>query len=231
MYYFPYTIFLPIKLFIYTMKAYTTAKYIYSAVALLFALSSPIYAQSYGSYGTGNGTEPNDLTINKTVYNPLTKSYVENLSITDATFSSGDVISYKLEITNGSGETMNPVTVVDTLPAHTTYYGGDGVYDSNSKTVKITYDNVIAGDKRTAVVAVKVNAIDTLPKTAFCVTNTVKVTSPTRHNGDDDSAQACIRTDILGASRLPTAGFNDLAMVLPFASLGMIGLYLTRKNA
>lgn len=202
-------------------------------VGVLLALSAqPANAQSYGTYGcTGDCTTPNDLTVNKQVYNPITKVYVENLGPTDTTFAAGETVEFKLKVTNGSGETMD-VTLEDTLPPHMIWLGGDGNYDANTNKVTVKLGQMTAGSTIEVKVLAKVKDIKDLPagKSVFCEINTAKVTSPARPAGDDDTAQACIATDILAAKTLPTAGFNDIAMVVPFAATALAGLTLIRKR-
>lgn len=200
------------------------------AIATTMLMTSSVIAQSYGTYGSGNGETPNDLTVNKKVYNPVKKEYTENLSVTDTLYKPGEIIMYEITVTNGSGETMNPVTVKDTLPPHTTFYSGPGVYNKNDNTVTFEEANMIAGAQKTYYLGTKVNA-ENLPTTTFCVTNTVRVNSPTRPNGDDDTAQACISATNAVATRLPTAGFNTLAMLVPSLAMGAIGMIMTKKNS
>lgn len=203
-----------------------------ATIAVLALTAQPAKAEGYGAYGcTGDCTTPNDLTVNKQVFDPIKKIFVENLGPTNTSFGAGDTVEYKLKVTNGSGETMN-VTVEDSLPQYMTWLGGNGTYDINSNKVTIKIDNMAAGTTAELNVLAKVAGSKDLPagKNQFCVTNTARVTSPARPTGDDDTAQMCISTDILGVTKLPTAGFNDLAMLLPFAGLGLSGLFLMKKR-
>ena len=216
------------------MKTKHIATTLFTSLAIIAVLALPTQlakATGLGSYGcTGDCTTPNDLTINKQVYDPIKKVYVENLGPTDTTFAAGDLVQYKLKVTNGSGETMS-VTVEDVLPAYMTWLGGDGTYDKASNKVTMKLDYMIAGTSQELTILAKVADGKDLPaKSEFCVTNTAKAFSSARPNGDDDTSQACIGTNVLGVTRLPAAGFNDLTMLIPFAITGLTGLALIKRR-
>ncbi|HCM82130.1 TPA: hypothetical protein DIS60_02090 [Patescibacteria group bacterium] len=191
-----------------------------------FSISAPIArADSYGSYG-GGGT-PSDLVINKEVKNPISNVYVENLGSMDPTFSPGATVSFRLVIKNGSGETMDPVTVVDNLPSYLTFISANvaSSYDKGLNKVIFTLENMIAGESRTIELVVKVAPRSSFPadRSLFCVSNYSKVTSPARPNGDEDTAELCLAT---GPGNLPVAGVNEVFAMIPFLSLGGIGIFL-----
>jgi len=201
-----------------------------SAIALASAdPHNHVFADTYGSYG-GGGT-PTDLTINKVVKNPITNVYVENLGSTDPTFSPGATMTFQLVIKNGSGETMNPVTVTDQLPDYLSFVSANVPSTTNKggNSITFTLDNMIAGESRTIEVSVKVAEKSAFPsdRSMFCVSNYSKVTAPARPNGDDDTAQLCITT---GLGNLPVAGANDVVALIPFLSLGGIGALLLGKK-
>src|SRR3989344_1582009 len=182
-------------------------------------------------YGT-TVCQPHNLLVNKQVKNPTTGVFVENLGTTDAVFSPGSDISYRLIIKNESGETFNPVSVKDTLPEFTTFIAGPGTYNKDTRELTFTLENLIAGETRTVEILARVmdKSAFRAGKSFFCVTNYVHISAPARPDGDDDSAQACIQTEILGAKTLPVAGFNDLALLLPFAGIGLSGIALLMKR-
>lgn len=210
-------------------------KYIYLLLASLvaFALSTQsANAQDCttqyggGQYGTTT-CNPNDLTINKEVKNPVSNVYVENLSATDATYSPGSEVLFKLTIKNGSGETFNPVTVRDVLPEHFDFVAGPGTYNKDNRTLTFALENMIAGQTRVVEVLTKVQTAG-LPNDLFCKSNQSFVSALNRN--DEDSAQVCVTSKVLGATTLPVAGFNDLALLLPFAGLGIAGMALLAKK-
>lgn len=182
-------------------------------------------------YGT-TVCQPHNLLVNKQVKNPTTGVFVENLGTTDAVFSPGSDVSYRLIIKNESGETFSPVTVKDTLPEFTTFIAGPGTFDKTTRVLTFTLENLIAGETRTVEILARVldKSAFRAGKSFFCVTNYVHVSAPARPDGDDDSAQACIQTEVLGAKTLPVAGFNDMVLFLPFMGVGLSGIALMLKK-
>ncbi len=178
-------------------------------------------------YGGTTTCVPSDLTINKQVKNPSTNIFVENLTTTDPTFTPGSDVTYKLIIKNTSGETFNPVTVRDTLPAYLTFVAGPGTYNSETKVLEFTLENLIAGETRTIEILARVANADQFPagKSLFCVTNVAYVSALNRL--DSDSAQACLQNGEV-VRYLPVAGYNDLMILLPFVGVGLGGLALLK---
>jgi uncharacterized repeat protein (TIGR01451 family) len=212
------------------MKKIFSFTILFSVLCSLFSVLAPsVLADSYGSYG-GGGT-PTDLVINKEVKNPISNVYVENLGSTDPTFSPDATVSFKLVIKNGSGETMHPVTVTDQLPEYLSFVSAN-VPSSLSKggnSVTFILDNMIAGETRTIEMNARVASKSAFPagRSLFCVSNYSKVTAPARPNGDNDTAELCITN---GPGNLPVAGVNDVFAMIPFLSLGGIGLALLKKS-
>jgi len=168
------------------------------------------------------------------VKNPSTNIFVENLTTTDPTFTGGSEIDYRLIITNNSGETFNP-HVTDTLPPYvTTFIGGQpGTFTFDAKNHLLDFDihNLIAGETRTYDLRFRVAELSQFPagKSLFCVTNVADVWALNRH--DSDSAQACLTNgQVTGVTTLPVAGFNDFAMILPFAGVAVGGFALLKKK-
>jgi uncharacterized repeat protein (TIGR01451 family) len=173
-------------------------------------------------YGGNEECQPSDLTINKQVINPITKVFVENLTTTDPLFAPGSEITYRLIIKNNSGETFNPVNVKDILPSYLTFIAGSpGTfdYDTSINVVNFKLENFYAGETRSFDLRCKVAS----NATASCISNVAEVRALNRF--DSDSAQACI-----GYSTLPVAGFDDLALILPFVGVSIGGIALLRKS-
>jgi len=193
--------------------------------ASLFAPKA--FADCYG----GGCTVPNDLTVNKQVKNPITNSFVENLGSNDPTFSPGSTVTYKLYVKNGSGETMN-TKVEDTLPSYLSFESASvaSSYDATNRKITMELGDMIAGASKDIEVKAKIadRSAFANDRTMFCTSNYVKVTSPARPNGDDDTADACIST---GATTLPVAGVNDLFALIPFLSMGGVGAMLLKKRS
>ncbi|HCM38219.1 MAG: hypothetical protein UV61_C0019G0030 [Candidatus Gottesmanbacteria bacterium GW2011_GWB1_43_11] len=213
------------------------------ALELAFVLFVPnARAQTCGQYGT-DACPPTDLTINKTVRNPITGVFVENLVSGDATYSPKDVVIFNLSIHNGSNRSFSTVQITDTLPERLTDPKVDesdlnkvkDIKNPDSKTlVFLLKDELKAGESRD--VKVKATVVGTFPttKTLFCgsgdgLENRSLVTAEDRR--DDDTASLCVQTQVLGVTTLPQAGPEDYLPLLPFAILGTVGIALFIKRA
>jgi uncharacterized repeat protein (TIGR01451 family) len=202
-----------------------------SIVVLATLFVRPVQADvcntSYGSYGNSTNCQPSDLTINKQVYNPVGKVYVENMTTTDHTFKPGTEVTFRLTIKNGSGETFNPVNVRDTLPPYLEFVSGPGTYNKDTRELEFKLENMIAGESRTVEILTRVVAAEQFPtgKSLFCVTNIGNVSALNRR--DSDTAQVCLQNGEV-VRNLPVAGFNDLMLLLPMAGVGLGGLALLK---
>ncbi len=205
--------------------------------ALIFVLGAFVMAPKVNAdmcttqYGGTTTCQASDLTINKKVQNPISNVFVDNLTTTDPTFAPGNQVLFQLTITNTSGQTFDPVTVHDIFPPYVTFVAGPGTYDRPGQpggTLTFTLNKLIAGETRTVEILGKVVDANQLPSTPslFCVINTGNVSALNR--SDSDTAQLCIGQRVLGVSTLPVAGFNDIALLLPFAGVGLSGIVLLK---
>ncbi len=178
-------------------------------------------------YGGTTTCTPSDLTINKQVYNPVTKVYVENLTTTDPTFTPGNEVSYRLIVKNGSGETFQ-ANIKDILPPYMEFVSGPGTYNKESRVLEFKMENLIAGETRTVDLIAKVVNADKFPsgKSLFCVVNIAEVRALNRF--DSDSAQACLQNGPVTVSTLPVAGYTDMMLLLPFAGVGLAGFSILK---
>lgn len=181
-------------------------------------------------YGGSTNCTPSDLTINKQVYNPVTKTFVENLTTTDPTFVPGNEVSYRLIVKNGSGETFQ-ANIKDILPPYMEFVSGPGTYNKDARTLEFKMENLIAGETRTVDILAKVVNADQFPsgKSLFCVVNVAEVHSLNRN--DSDSAQACLQNGPVTVTTLPVAGFGDMMMLLPFAGVALGGFAILKKKS
>ena len=177
-------------------------------------------------YGGSTTCTSNTVTINKKVLNPITNTYVENMSSTDTAFTAGaSEVLYSITVTNNSNQTISNVKVSDTLPDPLSFESGPGTY--SGKTLTYIIDSIKSGQSRTDYVLTRVNTSQTA---FFCVRNTATVSLTVKANVDTDQAQICVTTSASGITALPVAGFNDLVLMIPFAVTGLAGLGLLKKR-
>lgn len=181
-------------------------------------------------YGGTTTCTTTSLTINKQVQNPSTNVFVKNLGSSDAAFSVGQNVFFKLIITNNGTQALGTITIKDVFPNELTFVGGPGTYDAGSNTLTFTESNVSAGESRTEQVLAKVNDKVNKSRSMTCIVNT-SIVSAENVSSTQDTAQLCIQTNVLGATTLPVAGFNRYALILPFGLLGLVGLgFLTKRG-
>lgn len=199
--------------------------------ALMLAFAPSVRADMCTTqYGGTTNCIPSDLTINKQVYNPVAKVYVENLTTTDTTFTPGNEVTYRLIVKNGSGETFQ-ANIKDMLPPYMEFVSGPGAYNKDTRVLEFKMENLIAGETRSVDLIAKVVNADKFPtgKQLFCVVNVAEVRALNRL--DSDSAQACLQNGPVTVTKLPVAGFEDYAMLLPFAGVGLAGFAMLKKKS
>lgn len=174
-----------------------------AAVAIsIFALSSVVAfadGTNYGSnqcqpiYGGGQScaTTP-QFEINKTVQNPQTQAFVDNLSVSDPRFAPTQTVPFKLTVINTSKTALTNVVIKDIFPDFVDFSGGIGNFDANSKTLTINLDSLAPGEQRDFFVQAKVKSADQLPsnQSVVCVVNQSTMTASNMTS--QDNAGFCI---------------------------------------
>ena len=201
-----------------------------SFLLTLTVLAPKTFAQNCTTqYGGGQSCQPVNLTIKKEIKDPSTNNFVDNLSVSSSAFAVGQQYTFRLIITNSSGETFHNITVRDGFPSTMVFVGGPGTYDAGTNTLTITIDSLPAGQNQTFDIISKVSSA---MGNGQCAINYSSVTSIERPVGDNDTAEICVtgQGQILGAQTLPVAGINDLWVVSMSVLFGMGGLALLLKK-
>jgi len=156
----------------------------------------PIYGGGQTCVQIGN------VLINKTVQNPQTGAFLDNLNINDPKFTPSSNVTFHITVTNTGGSTINKTTVKDTLPGFVSFVSGPGSFDSNTKVLTFDIGNLKAGESRTFTVAAKVADEKQLPSDQgiTCVVNQVMATSDNGQQSSDNS-QFCIQKPVLGETK------------------------------
>ncbi len=214
------------------------------AITTLGAISVAAHAAGKSNcqviYGGGESCNPEiSFTLDKKVQK-TTKGgeLVDNLSINDEKFISGQDVIFKITLHN-TGKAKTTVIVVDTLPQFVDFISG-GTYDNDKRTVTNTVA-LNADEKKEVNIVTRVVSNDKLPqdKTISCVTNTAK---GTENNGAaaDDAAQFCIERQSVTAkptpqvfektpvTKIPETG-PEMLPLIGFISAGLAGFVMKRK--
>lgn len=196
----------------------------------------PIYGGGQTCVQVGN------ILINKTVQNPKTNSFVDNLNINDPKFTPTSNVAFHITVTNTGGSTINKTTVKDTLPQFVSFVSGPGSFDSNTKVLTFDVGNLATSESRTFTITAKVADGPQLPadQGITCVVNQALATAENGQQSSDNS-QFCIEKPVLGETKGGLKVFPAPAVkttpgtgpeMLPLIGLiptGVFGFLLRRK--
>lgn len=221
-------------------------KLINSAIFLfaLFAiyLTSTAKVSADGTYGTsgcvpvyGGGVQcprVGQVLINKTVRNPSTGIYVDNLGPTDPKYRPEWLVNFQVTVQNTGDQTLSDVKVTDTLPQYVDFTSGPGTYDSKSRTLTFDVLNLAGGTSQTFAIVARVVHAAVLPanQSVVCPVNTVDAVTADTNQTDHDTSQFCVEKQMV-VPAAPAAGPQH--WILSFAGLGTvltIGLYLRKRT-
>ena len=199
----------------------------------------------YGSYGVQNcqpiygGGETcvtsNKILINKTIKNPQTGMYVDNLSLNDVRYSANQPISFQLTVTNTGNNSIPVATVSDSFPNYITNITGPGTFDSKNKTLTFSVNNLNINESRTYTLSGKIVSGGKLPSnqnvvcllnqasasvgsetstdnSQFCVEKQAQTTTTTKGGLPVYSAPSMSQTPATGPEMLPLLGMIPTAL-------------------
>jgi len=146
-------------------------------------------------YGGGQTCPPpGNITIDKTVQNPQSGIFVDNLTTNDPKYSAGQIVNFKIVITNTTGTNIPSVSVKDVFPSYLTFVSGNGSFDSNKNTLTFSLSNLNGGQTQTFNVQAKVVDGANIPfnNGVVCVVNQAFGTTSGGQTAQDNS-QLCIQ--------------------------------------
>ncbi len=170
-------------------------------------------------YGGGvSCPRPAEVLLNKTVRNPATGVYVDNILPTDNTnYLPGAIVPFHIKVQNSGDETLSLVTVTDSIPSFTDYSSIDGAenpsYDTNSRKLTFTVSNLAGNTSRTLTLNLRVVSEAAFPenKTLVCPINIVDAVSS--NNGTDhDESQFCVQRAV-EVPQVPKAGPENWILI------------------
>ncbi len=184
------------KVFLSVFALATFAIMTFAQGALADTGCQPVYGGGQTCIQIGN------ILIHKTVQNPQTGAFVNNLNINDPKFAPASSVTFNITVTNTGSSTINKTTVKDTLPQFINFVSGPGNFDSNTKVLTFDAGNLTAGESRTFTIVVKVTDEGQLPSNQgiTCVVNQALVTSENGQQSSDNS-QFCIQKPVMGETK------------------------------
>lgn len=146
-------------------------------------------------YGGGQSCiTTNNIVVNKTVLNPQTNRFVDNLNINDPRYQPGFVATFQISVTNTGNNNVSQIDVRDVLPQFVSFGSGAGTFDANSNTLSFSLANLAPNETRTFGVTGRIFSSDQIsaaPGSVVCVVNQA-VTMVNGANVAQDNAQFCI---------------------------------------
>lgn len=142
-------------------------------------------------YGGGvSCPEAGVIVPNKTVQNPVTKAFVDNLSSNDPKFGPNQTVLFKISVTNTGNKTVSNITVTDVFPPFIVPTGQ----------TTFTIDRLNPNESKTIDLSGKVVADNQLTKEIDCdVTNRAIATAESKSRQDE--AKLCIQKQVLGVTK------------------------------
>lgn len=212
----------------------------------LFAGASIVHAD-YGTncqtqYGTSNCPSVTTIVVDKTVQNPSTKKFVDNLGPNDALYAPNQTVPFKITVINSSNASIQNAVITDTIPQYTKMAATKGGVNSGN-TFTINVDKLNPGESKTYDLSVTVVDNMSLPVDQGVVCTVNKVDMNSSAASAHDEAQFCIShptstTTKGGLSVFPAPSTTSTPKTGPemIALIGLIpstvaGLFLRKKAA
>lgn len=197
--------------------------------ALLLA-SLGLVARGADAYIYENGAPSRQIIIDKKVKPDEWTEWYDNLSSDVVVFTADDKIDFKVLIKNSGENDLSNIEVIDYLPDHVNFVSGPEGAIREGREVKWTIDHLNPGEEKEFTLQVQVVKSENLPEyDLFCVVNRVKATAESGES-DEDTAQICVETRILGAAIQPEAGAELWLLASSLLGISGLGLVLSRKR-
>lgn len=193
----------------------------------LFLVSS--VKADYGQYGQPSPSY--QILIDKMVAKPNTDQYVDNLSVSDPRFAPNQDIWFQIKVKNTSNQTLTNVKVRDYVPSYLEPLEGPGTWDSNMRIISWNAGDFAVDEEKVYFLKMRVYSTENLPsdKGLFCLVN--KSDARNENTYDEDTAQFCIEKEVVGVSKVPSAGPEFGLLLLAGNILGLgLGLKLKKTS-
>jgi len=227
------------------MKKFILSLFLSSVLFITVNASASADTSCQPIYGGGETcVQVGNVFVNKTVLNPQSNSFVDNLGINDPKYSPSSNVTFHITVTNNGGETISKVTVKDVLPQFVNFVSGPGSFDSNTKTLTFELGDLKANESRTFTVVGKTAAQDNLPSSQG-ITCVVNQAISTANNGQEssDNSQFCIEKPVLGETtkgglkvfpaqpmaKTPATG-PEMLPLFGLIPSGALGFFLRKKT-
>ncbi|MCL4415439.1 MAG: DUF11 domain-containing protein [Actinobacteria bacterium] len=199
-------------------------------------------------YGGGQTCEQvGNISVNKTVLNPKTNTFVDNLDVNDVKFSPDQTINFKINITNTGSAKLNKISLRDVFPQFVNFVSGTGNFEASMKLLSFTIDGLNPNETKTFDIQGKVAPNDQLPndKGIVCVVNQAVATVEGTGQVSQDNSQFCIQKTVLTAETTTKGGLKvfpqptitttpstgpEMWSLLGLIPTGTLGYFLRKKS-
>lgn len=146
-------------------------------------------------YGGGQSCiTTNNIVINKTILNPQTNQFVDNLTINDPKYKPGFITAFQISITNTGNSNISKIDVRDIFPQYVSFSSGAGTFDTDTNTLSFSLVNLAPNETRTYSIMGRIFNTNQIPLeqgSVVCVVNQAIATIDNTSVGQDN-AQFCI---------------------------------------
>lgn len=225
--------------FILSLTTVTAISLLFAGVAFADGNCQPIYG------GGQTCSTSTNISINKTVQNPTTLSFVDNLSINDPKFSANQNVNFQLTVKNTGNSNIDRTIVKDILPQYINFVSGPGSYDANSRTLSFEVTNLNAGESRTYALSGRVTTDKSIVEASgvVCVVNQGIAQIASNGQTSTDNSQFCIQKGVAATTKgglpvMPAPAMNttpstgpEMAVLPLLSGSGLLGYFLRKKSS
>lgn len=185
---------------------------VFSVLCILSGIFLPkAHAECVPLYGGGQSCTNPSLSLIKSVFNPVTNTYVHDLGINDTHFHPGEKVSFQIVVKNNGDGRATHVIITDSLPSSLLAVAPnpDSTTGPAGATITIQAGDMNPGQQETFTVVGEVAT--TIPFAVTCQSNQAQVTSHENSTPATDFSQFCVEQTVSPTSTLVTATPTPLA--------------------
>ncbi|MDZ4227864.1 MAG: hypothetical protein U1E54_01320 [Candidatus Levybacteria bacterium] len=180
-----------------------------TVVSFVFPLKASADTSCQPIYGGGQSCiATNNIIVNKTILNPQTNQFVDNLNINNPKHQPGFITTFQVSITNTGNTNVPRIDVRDIFPQYVSFSSGAGAFDSNTNTLSFSLTNLAPNETRKYTVIGRIINAEQIPiasGSVVCVVNQA-IAMVDGNNISQDNAQFCIEKTLTPATIVTTKG-------------------------
>lgn len=192
---------------------------------ILFLFLFSLNMKSVSGYEYGGPGPSRQIIIDKQLKPNSWSNWQDNLSAALFTFIANDIIDFKIIVKNSGEDQLKNIQLTDYLPDYLNFLSATTGYTKNNQEISWKIDSLSAGAEQVYLIQAQVVGSDQLKdKGGFCLTNKSTVKTETGE-ADEDTAEFCLESKVLGAQTLPQAGVNlwvVISILIGISGLGLV---------